>query len=61
MVIIDSKSTNGVNNTNTAYEKGYDAGKKIAGVKARLAAGTGSLLHAVRVTTANVTDRDGAL
>jgi hypothetical protein len=35
--------------------------EKIAGVKARLAADTGGLPHAVRMATANVTDRDGAL
>jgi transposase len=36
-------------------------GKKIAGVKVHLAVDTGGLPHAVRVTTANVTDRDGAI
>jgi hypothetical protein len=58
MAIADSKS---VKNTDAAGETGYDAGKKIAGVKARLAADTGGLPQAVRVTTANVTGRDGAI
>ncbi|MDR1230672.1 MAG: IS5 family transposase [Spirochaetaceae bacterium] len=58
MVIIDSKS---VKNTDTAEEKGYDAGKKPSGVKVHAAVDTGGLPHAVWVTAANVSDRDGAV
>ena len=56
--IIDSQS---VKNTDTAEEKGYDAGKKISGIKRHIAVDTQGLPHAIYVTTANVTDRAGAL
>ena len=58
MVIIDSQS---IKNTDTASQKGYDGGKKISGVKRHIAVDTNGLLHAVLVTTADVTDRDGAV
>lgn len=58
MVIVDAQS---VKNTDTAREKGYDAGKKVAGIKRHIAVDTNGLLHGVQVTTANVTDRDGAI
>src|SRR3989338_3819741 len=58
MVIVDAKS---VKNTDTAREKGYDAGKKVSGIKRHIAVDTNGLPHAIAVTTANVTDRDGAL
>lgn len=48
-------------NTDTAEEKGYDAGKKISGIKRHIAVDTQGLPHAIAVTTANVTDRAGAL
>lgn len=48
-------------NTDTAEEKGYDAGKKISGIKRHIAVDIEGLPHALYVTTANVTDRDGAL
>ena len=48
-------------NTDTAEEKGYDAGKKVSGIKRHIAVDTQGLPHAVAVTTADVTDRDGAL
>ncbi len=48
-------------NTDTAAEKGYDAGKKVSGIKRHLAVDTNGLPHAIHVTTANVTDRNGAL
>lgn len=48
-------------NTDTAEEKGYDAGKKVAGIKRHIAVDTQGLPHALHVTTANVTDRAGAL
>jgi len=49
-----------VKNTDTAEEKGFDAGKKVSGIKRHLAVDTQGLPHAMYVTTANVTDRDGA-
>ena len=56
--IIDARS---VRNTDTAQEKGYDAGKKVSGIKRHIAVDTQGLPHAIAVTTANVTDRAGAL
>ena len=50
-----------VKNTDTAKLKGYDAGKKVSGIKRHIAVDTQGLPHAVAVTTANVTDRKGAL
>ena len=41
--------------------KGYDAGKKVSGIKRHIAVDTQGLPHAIHVTTANVTDRAGAL
>lgn len=57
-LIIDAQS---VKNTNTARRKGYDAGKKICGIKRHIAVDTQGLPHAIAVTTAEVTDRQGAL
>ena len=48
-------------NTDTAGLKGYDAGKKVSGIKRHIAVDTQGLPHAVAVTTAEVTDRQGAL
>ena len=48
-------------NTDTATLKGYDAGKKVSGIKRHIAVDTQGLPHAVAVTTAEVTDRKGAL
>lgn len=56
--VIDAQS---VKNTDTAREKGYDAGKKVSGIKRHIAVDTNGLPHAIHVTTANVTDRAGAL
>jgi transposase len=50
-----------VKNSDTARQKGYDAGKKISGIKRHIAVDTNGLPHAVLVTTADVTDRNGAL
>jgi transposase len=50
-----------VKNTDTAEEKGYDAGKKVSGIKRHIAVDTGGLPHAIAITTTNVTDRTGAL
>ena len=48
-------------NTDTAGHKGYDAGKKVSGIKRHIAVDTQGLPHAIHVTTADVTDRAGAL
>ena len=48
-------------NTDTAALKGYDAGKKVSGIKRHIAVDTQGLPHAIAVTTAEVTDRKGAL
>ena len=55
---MDSQS---VKNTDTAGHKGYDAGKKVSGIKRHLAVDTQGLPHGIHVTTADVTDRAGAL
>ena len=57
-MIIDAQS---VKNTDTAGLKGYDAGKKVSGIKRHIAVDTQGLPHAVAVSTAEVTDRKGAL
>ena len=57
-VIVDAQS---VKNTDTAENKGYDAGKKVSGIKRHIAVDTQGLPHAIHITTANVTDRDGAI
>lgn len=48
-------------NTDSAREKGYDAGKKVSGIKRHIAVDTNGLPHGIGVTTADVTDRDGAI
>lgn len=50
-----------VKNTDTAKEKGYDGGKQVSGIKRHLDVDTEGLPHAIHVTTANVTDRAGAI
>ena len=57
-LIVDAQS---VKNTDTAERKGYDAGKKVSGIKRHIAVDTQGLPHAAAVTTAEVTDRKGAL
>jgi len=57
-IIVDAQS---VKNTDSAEKKGYDAGKKISGIKRHIAVDTQGLPHAIAVTTADVTDRNGAL
>ena len=42
-------------------ESGYDAGKKVSGIKKHIVVDTQGLPHAILITTANVSDRDGAL
>ena len=56
--IVDAQS---VKNTDTAQEKGYDAGKKVSGIKRHITVDTNGLPHAILVTTANVSDRAGAV
>ena len=55
---MDSQS---VKNTDTAGHKGYDAGKKVSGIKRHIAVDTQGLPHGIHVTTADVTDRAWAL
>jgi len=50
-----------VKNTDTAKTKGYDADKKISGIKRHLVVDSQGLVHAVGLRTANVTDRAGAI
>ena len=57
-MIVDAQS---VKNTDTAGLKGYDAGKKVSGIKRHIAVDTQGLPHAIAVSTAEVTDRKGAL
>jgi transposase len=58
LLIVDAQS---VKNTDTAALKGYDAGKKVSGIKRHIGVDSQGLPHAVAVTTAEVTDRKGAL
>ncbi|EAR22623.1 IS1480 transposase [Nitrococcus mobilis Nb-231] len=48
-------------NTDSAEHKGYDAGKEVSGIKRPIAVDTQGLPHAIGITTADVTDRKGAL
>ena len=57
-LIVDAQS---VKNTDTAENKGFDGGKLVSGIKRHIAVDTNGLPHAIHVTTANVTDRAGAL
>lgn len=57
-IIVDAQR---VKNTDTAEEKGYDGGKLVSGIKRHIAVDTQGLPHAIHITTANVTDRAGAL
>ena len=57
-LIVDAQS---VKNSDSAGQKGYDAGKKTSGIKRHIAVDTQGFPHAIAVTTAEVTDRKGAL
>lgn len=57
-LIVDAQS---VKNTDTAALKAHDAGKNVSGIKRHIAVDTQGFPHAVAVTTAEVTDRKGAL
>jgi transposase len=50
-----------VKNSDTAEQKGYDAGKKVSGIKRHIAVDTNGLPHGIVVTTADITDRNVAL
>lgn len=58
LAIVDAQS---VKNTDTAESKGYDGGKKVSGIKRHIAVDTQGLPHAIHITTANITDRQGAI
>lgn len=57
-VILDAQS---VKNMATLQNKGYDGGKKISGIKRHLAVDINGLPFAIHITTANVSERDGAI
>lgn len=57
-LIIDAQS---VSNTDSANHTGYDAGKKMSGIKRHIAVDTQGLPHAIEVTTADKNDRHGGL
>jgi len=57
-LIVDAQS---VKNTDSAELKGYDAGKKVSGIKRHSAVDTQGMPQAIAITTADVTDRNGAL
>jgi transposase len=56
--ITDAQS---VKNTDTAKEKGYDGGKLVSGIKRHMTVDSLGLPISIAVTTANVTDRNGAI
>jgi transposase len=56
--IADAQS---VKNADTAQHKGYDAGKKVSGIKRHLTVDILGLPLALHVTTADVNDREGGL
>ncbi len=56
-IIIDAQS---VKNTDTAEHRGYGGGKRISGIKRHLAVDINGLPQAIHITTANVSDRNGA-
>ena len=53
LLSVDAQS---VKNTDTAGSKGYDAGKKVSGIKRHIGVDTRGLPHAIAVMTAEVTD-----
>jgi putative transposase len=55
--ILDSQS---VKTTESSGERGYDAGKKVNGVKRHVLVDTLGLILLVKVLTADIQDRDGA-
>ena len=57
-LIVDSQT---VRNTETGCWKGYDAGKKVSGIKRHIAVDTLGLPHALAISSAGVSDRLGAV
>ena len=57
-LIVDAQS---VKNTDTAEKKGYDGGKLVSGIKRHIGVDTNGLPHVIHVTTANISDKAGAL
>jgi len=55
-LIVDAKS---IKTTCYAEERGYDAGKKINGIKLHAGVDTNGLPHCLHITTADVGDRKG--
>ena len=47
--------------SDSAENKGCDAKKKFSGIKRHIAVATYGLPHAIHITTANITDRAGAI
>ena len=58
MLILDSKT---ISNADTAWVKGYDAGKKKSGIKLHIGVDILGLPHTILITPADVNDRTGAL
>ena len=58
ILIVDAQS---IQNTDSADLKGYNAGKKVSGIKRHIAVDSQGFSHAVIVITAEVTDRTVAL
>ena len=56
--ILDSKS---IKNADTAQEKGYDAGKKVSGIKLHIITDTMGLPHAISISCADINDRTGGI
>ena len=57
-MIVDAQS---VKSTDTAEQKGYDGGKQVSRIKRHIAVDSNGLPYDIEVTTANITDRAGAL
>ena len=57
-LIVDAQS---VKNTDTAEEKGYDGGKRVSGIKRHIGVDTNGSPQMIHVTTANLSDKAGAL
>jgi transposase len=55
---VDAQS---VKNTDSAENKGFDAGKLVSGIKRHIGVDTQGLPHVIHITTANIGDSAGAL
>jgi transposase len=58
LLIIDAQS---IKNSSSAKTKGYDAGKKVSGIKLHIAVDSLGLPHEIHITKANKMDREGAI